>query len=44
MQKISVVIAFSNHLIEFFEDIERLFPEDDDIGAAKTFLLFIKKK
>ena len=43
MQKISVVTAFSNHLIEFFEDIERIFPDDDDIGAAKNYLLFIKK-
>lgn len=39
----TVLGAFNNHLMEFIEDIEQIFPDDRDIKAAKTALEMIKK-
>jgi hypothetical protein len=39
----SIVSIFNNHLAEFVEDIERVFPEDVDIKSAKNALILIKK-
>jgi hypothetical protein len=35
--------AFNTHLIEFFDDIIRIYPENQDISKAKTSFETIKK-
>ena len=40
---VSILSIFNNHLIEFVEDVESVFPEDIDIKTAKNALLAIKK-
>ena len=39
----SVLKAFNNHLLEFIEDVIRIFPENLDIKTGKTFIEGIKK-
>jgi hypothetical protein len=40
----SVVLkTFSNHIQDFIEDVERVFPEDKDIRRAKTAIETLKK-
>jgi len=39
----SILSIFNNHLVEFFEDVERVFPDDVDIKTAKNALLLMKK-
>ena len=39
----SILSIFNNHLIEFVEDIESVFPDDVDIKTAKNALIAIKK-
>ena len=39
----SVLKAFCNHLIEFLDDVIRVFPENLDIRTGKTFIEGIKK-
>jgi uncharacterized protein (UPF0335 family) len=39
----SILSIFNNHLIEFIEDIESVFPEDVDIKTAKNAIIAIKK-
>ena len=39
----SVLKAFCNHLIEFLEDVIRVFPENLDIRTGKTFIEGIKR-
>lgn len=39
----SLVKAFNNHLLEFVEDVIRIFPDNADIRTCKTFLESIKK-
>lgn len=39
----TILSIFNNHLIEFVEDIESVFPEDVDIRTAKNALLAVKK-
>jgi hypothetical protein len=39
----SILSIFNNHLIEFVEDVESVFPDDVDIKTAKNALLAIKK-
>ena len=39
----SILSIFNNHLIEFVEDVESVFPEDVDIKTAKNALLAVKK-
>lgn len=40
---INIVSIFNNHLAEFVDDIECVFPEDVDIKSAKNALILIKK-
>jgi len=39
----SVLKAFCDHLIEFLDDVIRVFPENLDIRTGKTFIEGIKK-
>lgn len=39
----TILGAFNNHLMEFIEDVEQIFPEDHDIKTAKTAFQMIKK-
>lgn len=39
----SILNIFNNHLLEFVEDVERVFPEDVDLRTAKNTLLTVKK-
>jgi hypothetical protein len=39
----SLLSAFNNHLVEFMEDVENIFPEDRDIKKAKTAIEMMKK-
>ena len=39
----SVLKAFNNHLLEFIEDVIRIFPENLDIKTGKTFIEGVKK-
>jgi hypothetical protein len=39
----SILKAFCNHLIEFLEDVIRVFPENLDIKTGKTFIEGIKR-
>lgn len=39
----TILSIFNNHLIEFVEDIESVFPDDVDIRTAKNALLAVKK-
>jgi hypothetical protein len=43
MSKFSILSGFNAHLIELFDDVTRLFPNDQDIRTAKTAILAIKK-
>jgi len=38
-----VVAAFNNHFEEFIEDIQRVFPDDDDIATAQSALQKMRK-
>ena len=38
----SVLKAFNNHLLEFIEDVIRIFPENLDIKTGKTFIEGVK--
>jgi hypothetical protein len=39
----NILSAFNDHFVDFLTDIQRAFPEDVDILAAKTSLLQIRK-
>ena len=39
----TILGAFNNHLMEFIEDVEQIFPEDNDIKTAKTAFEMMKK-
>jgi hypothetical protein len=39
----NIVTAFNNHFTEFLDDIQSVFPEDQDIQVAKNSLLAIRK-
>ena len=39
----SLLKAFNNHLLEFVEDVIRIFPENLDIKTGKTFIEGIKR-
>jgi hypothetical protein len=43
MNKSDILNAFNTHIIEFFEDIILIFPENTDIQLAKTSLLAMRK-
>ena len=35
--------VFNNHLVEFLDDVIRIFPENTDIQTGRTFIIGIKK-
>ena len=39
MNNTDILAAFNNHIIEFFDDIIRFFPDNSDIKLAKTTLI-----
>jgi len=39
----SVLKAFNNHLLEFIEDVIRIFPDNLDIKTGKTFIEGVKR-
>ncbi len=39
----SVLKAFNNHLLEFIEDVIRIFPNNLDIKTGKTFIEGVKR-
>ena len=39
----SVLKAFNNHLLEFIEDVIRIFPTNLDIKTGKTFIEGVKR-
>ena len=39
----SLLNAFNNHLLEFIEDVIRIFPENLDIKTGKTFIEGVKR-
>lgn len=39
----TLIKAFNNHLMEFIEDLIRIYPEDLDIRTSKTFIQGIVK-
>jgi|TARA_Y100000816_G_C26092500_1_gene577547 hypothetical protein len=43
MEKSQILQAFNNHLIEFFNDIVKIFPDDREINFAYTSLSNIRK-
>ena len=43
MEKSQILQAFNNHLIEFFNDIVKIFPDDKEINLAYTSLSGIRK-
>jgi hypothetical protein len=43
MDKSTILKAFNNQFEEFLEDIEILFPENNDIKTSKTGLLILRK-
>ena len=43
MDKSEILAAFNKHLMDFFDDIHNVFPNDLDIKAAKTSLTAIRK-
>ena len=43
MNKSDIVSGFNNHIIEFFNDVLTIFPNDTEISIAHTSLLAIRK-
>jgi hypothetical protein len=39
----NILTAFNDHFMEFVEDIRNIFPEDKDIGMAKTAFQLIRR-
>lgn len=39
----SLVSAFNNHLVEFFEDVQSIFPDNVDVLTGKNSILAFKK-
>jgi hypothetical protein len=43
MDNKDILTAFNNHIIDFFNDILLIFPDDNDLKVAQTSLILIKK-
>ena len=43
MNKGTILTGFNNHIIEFIDDIQNVFPENEDIGITKNLLLSFRK-
>ena len=43
MEKKDILTTFNNHIIDFFNDILLIFPEDNDLKVSQVSLLAIRK-
>ena len=43
MDKSQILKGFNDHFTEFVEDIERVFPDDNDISTVKTAFIQMRK-
>ena len=43
MEKKDILTTFNNHIIDFFNDILLIFPEDNDLKVSQMSLLAIRK-
>jgi len=43
MNKSDILNAYNNHIVEFFQDIIKIFPDNIDIQLAKTSLSTVRK-
>lgn len=43
IDKRQILKAFNDHFIDFFEDVERVFPDNKDVSSAKQVVLGIRK-
>ena len=43
MDKSQILKGFNEHFTEFIEDIERVFPNDNDISTVKSFFIQMRK-
>ena len=43
LDKLQILKAFNDHFIEFFEDVERVFPDNKDIVSAKRAIMTFRK-
>jgi|TARA_B110000483_G_C17894379_1_gene426869 hypothetical protein len=43
MDKSQILKGFNDHFVEFVEDIERVFPDDDDISTVKASFIQMRK-
>ena len=43
MEKKDILTTFNNHIIDFFNDILVIFPEDNDLKVSQVSLLAIRK-
>ena len=43
MNKSDILTGFNNHIIEFFNDVLTIFPDDSEITVAHSSLLLIRK-
>lgn len=43
MDKSQILKGFNEHFMEFVEDIERVFPDDNDIATVKTAFVQMRK-
>jgi len=43
MDKSQILKGFNDHFVEFVEDVERVFPDDDDISTVKASFIQMRK-
>lgn len=43
MNNSDLLAAFNNHIIDFFDDVVRIFPDNSDIKLARTTLITMRK-
>ena len=43
INKSVIVKGFNNHFEEFIEDVQSIFPKDDEVRTMKNLLFMIKK-
>ena len=43
MDKSQILKGFNDHFVEFVEDVERVFPDDNDISTAKESFIQMRK-
>ena len=43
MNKIDILTGFNNHIVDFFNDVLTIFPNDTEISVAHSSLIAIRK-